>query len=233
MVDNLDKTAELVLNDKIDTSVIKNKSKKIVYHVIKRIFDILVALVGLIILIPITLIIKIITMFNKDFHSIFYTQERIGKNGKLFKFYKFRSMVPNADEVLFKLLKEDKELAKEYKKMKKLENDPRITKIGKFLRKTSIDELPQVLNILKGDMSVVGNRPYLPREKKDMGKYYNDIIKTKPGLTGFWQVSLRSSGTFLERMKMEQYYSNNCGLKFDISLFLKTFKIVLKMNGAK
>ena len=135
-------------------------------------------------------------MCNGDFHSIFYTQERIGKDGKLFKLYKYRSMIPNADEVLQKLLKENKEMAKEYKLNKKLDNDTRITKVGKLIRKASIDELPQLLNILKGEMSFIGNRPYLPKEKKDMGKYYNDIVKTKPGLTGFWQVSLRSRGTF-------------------------------------
>ena len=123
-------------------------------------------------------------------------------------------MIPDADAKLKKILKEDKEKAKEYRKMKKLKNDPRITKIGRILRKTSIDELPQMINVLLGQMTLIGNRPYLPREKKDMGKYYRDIIKTKPGLSGFWQVSLRSRGTFQQRLKMEQYYSTHCGLKF-------------------
>ena len=172
-------------------------------------------------------------MCNGDFHSIFYTQERIGKNGKLFKLYKYRSMIPNADQVLDKLLKENKEMAKEYKLNKKLENDPRITKAGRLIRKSSIDELPQLLNILKGEMSFVGNRPYLPREKKDMGKYYDDIVKTKPGLTGFWQVSLRNRGTFKERLKMEQYYSNHYGMRFDTSIFFKTFSVVFGCKGAK
>ena len=111
-----------------------------------------------------------------DFHSIFFTQNRIGKNGKEFKFFKFRTMVVNADEVLFKLLKEDKEMAKEYKKNRKLKNDPRITKLGKILRRTSIDELPQLINVFLGNMTMIGNRPYLPREKEDMGKYYKDIM---------------------------------------------------------
>ena len=142
-------------------------------------------------------------------------------------------MIPNADKELERILKEDKEKAKEYKKMKKLDNDPRITKIGKIIRKTSIDELPQLINILKGDMSLIGNRPYLPREKKDMKGFYEDIIKTKPGLSGFWQVSLRSRGTFKDRLKMEKYYSNNCSLKFDFQILLKTFGAVIKGEDAK
>lgn len=204
-----------------------------IYLIIKRTMDIFFSLIGLIFLLPIAIIVKIIYMCNKDFHPIFFKQKRIGKNGKLFNFYKFRSMVPNADEVLTKLLKEDKEAAKEYKINKKLENDPRITKIGKILRKTSIDELPQLINVLKGDMSLIGNRPYLPREKEDMGSYYNDILKTKPGLTGYWQVSGRSNTTFEERLKLEKYYSNHNSLKLDIKIFFKTFKVVLLHKGSK
>ena len=131
------------------------------------------------------------------------------------------------------MLKEDKALAEEYKINKKLTNDPRITKMGKVLRRTSIDELPQLINILKGDMSLIGNRPYLPREKEDMGKYFYDIVKTKPGLTGYWQVNLRSRGTFDDRLVMEQYYSNNAGFKMDVNIFFKTFKEVLFEKNAK
>ncbi len=207
--------------------------KEAVYFVIKRLFDIIAGLVGLILLIPISLIIKIISVFNGDFAPIMFTQNRIGKDGKEFKFYKFRSMVPNADEVLFKMLKENKEVAAEYKKNKKLKDDPRITKVGKFIRRTSIDELPQLLNVLKGEMSLIGNRPYLPREKEDMGKYYDDIIKTKPGITGYWQVSGRSDVSFKERLKLEQYYSNHYGLRMDIKIFFKTFSAVFGHKGAE
>ena len=202
-------------------------SSMFMYRFIKRFFDISVSLVGIIFLIPITIVIKIIYMCTGDFHSIFFSQNRIGKDGKEFKFHKFRSMVPNADEILFKLLKEDKELAKEYQINKKLKNDPRITKVGKFIRKTSIDELPQIINIFKGEMSLIGNRPYLPREKEDMGEAYKDIVKTKPGLTGWWQVSGRSNTTFEERLKLETYYSNNCSLSLDTKIFFRTFKVVL------
>ena len=203
-----------------------------VYLFIKRLVDIIGGLVGLIILIPISFIIKLLTIATGDFNSIFFTQKRIGKDGKEFNFYKYRSMVPNADKILFEMLEKDKELAKEYKKNKKLKNDPRITKVGHFIRRTSLDELPQLLNVLKGDMSLVGNRPYLPREKEDMGSFFNDIVKTKPGLTGYWQVSDRSDVSFLHRLKLEQYYSNNRSLKLDIKILFKTVKAVIFGHGA-
>ena len=203
------------------------------YFFIKRLFDVLMAIIGIIAMIPIALIVKVSYMLTGDFDSIFYKQKRIGKNGEEFDFYKFRSMIPNADEVLKELLKNDKKLAKEYKINKKLEHDPRVTKMGNILRKTSLDELPQVLNIIKNDMSVIGNRPYLPREKEDMGIYYNDIIKTKPGLTGLWQVSGRSNTTFEERLKIEQEYSNGYGFRLDVKIFFKTFGAVFKHKGAK
>lgn len=203
------------------------------YFFVKRLFDILMSIIGIIVMIPIALLVKISYMLTGDFNSIFYRQKRIGKNGEEFNFYKFRSMIPNADEVLKELLKKDKKLAKEYKINKKLEHDPRVTKMGAILRKTSLDELPQVLCILVADMSVVGNRPYLPREKEDMGIYYNDIVKTKPGLTGLWQVSGRSNTTFEERLKIEQEYSNTYGFKVDVKIFFKTFGAVFKHKGAK
>jgi len=233
MIRELDNTAQLVLknNYRIENQYID--TKKYLYRFAKRTFDIFVSLVGLFVLIPLIVVVKIVTVCSGDFHSIFYSQDRIGKDGRIFKLYKFRSMIPNADQALAELLKKDKKLAKEYKRMKKLDNDPRITKIGKFLRMTSLDELPQMINILKNDMTLIGNRPYLPREKKDMGAHYNRIILTKPGLTGFWQVSLRNRGTFEQRLKMEEYYSENCGLRFDISIFFKTFEVVLKREGAK
>lgn len=203
------------------------------YLFIKRFFDIIVSLIGCIFLLPIIVIVKICYMITGDFHKIIFSQKRIGKNGKEFRFYKFRTMIVNADEALFKLLDENKELREEYKLNKKLKNDPRITKIGKVLRKTSIDELPQVICILFGNMSLIGNRPYLPREKKDMGNSFNDIIKTKPGLTGYWQVNGRSNTTFKKRLELEKYYSDNASLKLDIKIFFKTFKVVLCGKDAK
>ena len=220
-------------NDKMKKVNKKNKKPNIFYLIIKRIFDIIGSLIGSIFLIPLTIIIKLVYIFTGDFHSIFYCQKRIGRKGKEFKIFKFRSMIVNADEELEKILKEDKKLREEYQINKKLENDPRITKVGIFIRRTSIDELPQLLNILLGQMSFIGNRPYLPKEKKDMNGYFDDIVKTKPGLSGYWQVSLRSRGTFKQRLEMEQYYSNNCSLWFDIKIFFKTFGAVFGGEGAK
>lgn len=203
------------------------------YLGVKRLFDLICAIIGCILLIPVTIIIKLVSMCSGDFHSIFYSQNRIGKNGREFKLYKFRSMVPDADEMLFRTLELDKIAAEEYKKNKKLKKDPRITKIGRVIRKLSIDELPQLINVLKGDMSLIGNRPYLPREKEDMGDYYDDIIKTKPGITGYWQVNGRSNTSFDERMTLESYYSNHNSLLLDVKIFFKTFAVVLFGKGAE
>lgn len=213
--------------------VTKKSHSHLLYFGIKRLFDIVCSLIGCLFLLPIALIVKISYMLNKDFEPIFFSQERIGKNGRLFKFYKFRSMVPNADKVLEDLLKKDKKLAKEFKINKKLDKDPRITKMGNLLRKTSIDELPQLINVLKGDMSLIGNRPYMPREKEDMGAAFNTIVKTKPGITGYWQVNGRSNTTFEERLELESYYSNHYSLKLDIKIFFKTFAVVLLKKGSK
>ena len=230
--DELIKTREIIMNVE-QQGVEKTTLRELGYRFIKRIFDIVCGLIGVIILIPITIILKIVYMISGDFAPIIFSQNRTGKNGREFKFYKFRSMVPNADEVLFQTLKMDKVVAAEYKKNKKLKNDPRITKVGHVIRKLSIDELPQLINVLKGDMSIIGNRPYLPREKEDMEEYYDDIIKTKPGITGYWQVNGRSKTTFEERLKLEQYYSNNYSLILDIKIFFKTFKVVLFGKGAE
>ncbi len=221
------------MNDAITLEKNKVSVKEVGYLFIKRLFDIICGLLGIILLIPVTIIVKIVSMCNRDFASIFFSQNRIGKNGKEFKLYKFRSMVPNADEILFKTLEMDKVAAEEYKKNKKFKNDPRITKVGRVMRKLSIDELPQLINVVKGDMSMIGNRPYLPREKDDMGEYYKDIIKTKPGLTGYWQVNGRSDTTFNERLKLESFYSNHNSLVLDIKIFFKTFQVVLFGKGAK
>ncbi len=200
---------------------------------IKRCIDICGGLVGVILLLPITFVVKVANILNKDNGPVFYTQDRIGKNGKLFKIYKYRTMVQDADKKLFELLERDEKAREEYKINKKLKNDPRITKFGSFLRKTSIDELPQLINVLKGDMSIVGPRPYLPREQEDMGNYYNKIIETKPGITGLWQVSGRSNTTFEERMKFDLKYNNEFSVSKDIEILLKTAVSVAKKEGAE
>lgn len=211
---------------------VDNISKhKVSYHLyvgVKRVFDIFCALCGLIILLPLSIIVKIAYVLSGDFNSIYYNQDRIGKNGNVFRMYKFRTMVPNADAILEDILKEDGELAKEYKENKKMANDPRITKIGKILRKLSLDELPQSWNILKNEMSVIGNRPYLPKEKDDMGVYYKTIVSTKPGLTGYWQTNGRSDASFAKRVELESYYSRHRSFKLDLQIFFRTFGVVFR-----
>ena len=147
--------------------------------------------------------------------------------------YKFRTMVPNADEVLVELMRKNPEFRNEYFKNKKVKNDPRITKVGRFLRKTSLDEVPQFINVLLGDMSLVGNRPYLPIEKEDMGGYFRIITSTKPGLTGIWQVSGRSNTTFQKRLILEKNYSLHLSFKKDLEIIWKTIVQVFKKDGAE
>ena len=206
---------------------------RIFYYGFKRLFDIIFSIYGLFMLLIATILVKIGYMLCGDFKSVFYTQQRIGKNGKLFKFYKFRTMCKDADKVLEDLLKSDPLIREEYNINKKLKNDPRVTKVGKIIRKLSIDEMPQFINILKGDMSLIGNRPYLPREIDDMGNYYNDIVSTKPGLTGYWQVNGRSNTTFLKRLQLEREYSRIASLWLDIKIFFKSLPAVLLCRGAE
>jgi undecaprenyl-phosphate galactose phosphotransferase len=209
------------------------KLKFNIYMGVKRFVDIICSIFGMLFLIPLTIFVKIASVMTGDFNSIFFMQERIGKDGVPFKLYKYRTMVPNADKILKKLMKENNQLAEEYNKYKKLENDPRITKVGNLLRKFSLDEFPQFINIFKGDMSLVGPRPYLYREKKDMGKYFNIIKQAKPGLTGYWQVNGRNNTDFKERLLLDEEYMKIRGLSLDLKIFFMTFAKVLKRDGAK
>lgn len=205
---------------------------KVINLFFKRLIDILGAIVGILILIPLIIIIAIINFVSGDRGPLFYTQVRIGKNGKEFRMYKFRSMVVGADEKLKELLANDEEARKEYAEYKKLKNDPRITKIGGILRKTSLDEFPQFINVLKGEMSLVGPRPYLLREKDEMENYYDIVIQHKPGVTGLWQIEGRSETTFKERMNIDVRYHRNCNVVNDVKILCKTFTKVLKNEGA-
>lgn len=200
---------------------------KATYLMIKRIFDVVVSLFAIIALSPLLLITIIAIRIDSKGKAI-YTQDRIGLNGKLFKLYKFRSMVEDADKQLEEILAKDDVLALEYRINKKFKNDPRITRVGKFIRKVSIDELPQLVNVLKGDMSLIGNRPYLPREIDDMFPYFEQIVKTKPGITGLWQTSGRSNTTFKTRCKLESEYSDTACIAIDVKIFFKTFIVVFK-----
>jgi len=225
---NINDTTTVCINRTVNVSM-KTKS---ISKIMKRIVDLLAGIIGMIILIPLMLIIKIANIFTKDKASIFFVQNRIGKDGKIFKMYKFRTMIIGAEEELEKLLIENEDLRNEYELNKKIKDDPRVTKIGKFLRKTSLDEFPQFINILKGEMSLVGPRPYLKREKKDIGKDYYKIIEMTPGLTGLWQVSGRSNISFEERVKLDMEYYKKNSFWGDMKILLKTITAVLNKKGA-
>ena len=204
---------------------------QLVYLSTKRVFDMFCGLLGLLVLIPVTVIVKAAYLLTGDTAPIFYTQKRLGLYGKEIYIYKFRSMVPNADEVLKQLLR-DEVYRRQWEENQKLDNDPRITKIGNFLRKTSLDELPQLINVLKGDMSLVGPRPLVPGELEEHGglKLYQQV---KPGITGWWGCNGRSNINYKERLDLEYYYVKHCSLALDILCIFKTIFVVLKRDGSK
>ena len=200
------------------------------YRYIKRLLDIILSLFGLIILIPICILVKISFLCKGDKKSIFFKHTRIGKEGKPFMMYKFRSMAHNAEELLEELLK-DELYRKEWAENQKIEKDPRITTIGAFLRKSSMDELPQLLNVLKGDMSIVGPRPLVEGELEEHGgsKLY---WKEKPGITGWWGSHGRSDVDYEQRLELEYYYIRNISFKLDVICIFKTITAVVKHEGA-
>ena len=200
------------------------------YRYIKRLLDIILSLIGLIILIPICIVVKISFLCKGDKKSIFFKHMRIGKDGKPFMMYKFRSMVHNAEELLEELLKEER-YRKQWADNQKIDNDPRVTTIGAFLRKSSLDELPQLLNVLKGDMSIVGPRPLVEGELEEHGgsKLY---WQEKPGLTGWWGSHGRSDVDYEQRLELEYYYIRNMSFKLDVICIFKTITAVLNHEGA-
>ncbi|MBR1376794.1 MAG: sugar transferase [Bacilli bacterium] len=221
----------IVIVESAKDAVVKTNSKTL-YFVIKRFFDILVGLIGLVILIPLTVIIKVAYMLTGDFSSIFFKHKRIGKHGETIYIYKYRSMVPNAEAKLKTMLK-DKKFKKEFEKNYKLDNDPRITKIGKIIRTTSIDELPQFINLLKGDMSLIGPRPLVEGELDAQNGNHEIYESVRPGITGWWACNGRSATNYDERLKLEYYYVRNCSIKLDIKCIYRTIIAVLKRQGAK
>ena len=205
--------------------------KQMIYMAVKRLMDILFGLVGLVALLPLMLMVKVSFLLTGDKKPIFYTQTRVGLNGQPFQLIKFRSMVSNAGEILQELLKDPK-YAKEWAENQKFEHDPRITKMGGFLRKTSLDEVPQFINVLKGDMSVIGPRPLVPGELEQHGglQLYNQV---KPGITGWWGCNGRSNTTYEERLELEYSYVRNCSLWMDALCVVKTVVVLMKREGAK
>ncbi|MCT3299671.1 sugar transferase [Lactiplantibacillus pentosus] len=198
------------------------------YRFVKRVFDFVASLLGLIILSPLFLIIAIAIKLEDPKGSVFYSQTRLGRGETPFKMYKFRSMVSNADELLEQLLKNNEIDGA----MFKMQDDPRVTKIGKFIRKYSIDELPQLLNVLQGSMSLVGPRPPLPREVAEYTEYDKQRLAVKPGCTGLWQATVRNSVGFDEMVKLDLLYISKRSVSFDVYILFKTVVIMFKPNGA-
>lgn len=205
--------------------VIKDKT---IYLKVKRIMDVILSTIGLIILLPVFLIIAIAIKIESK-GPVFFKHTRIGKNGKIIKIYKFRSMVQNAEDLIKRFTPEQ---MKEYKENYKLINDPRITKVGKFLRKTSLDELPQIINILKGELSIIGPRPVVQEELEKYGDNAAKFLSVTPGLTGYWAANGRSDTTYEQRMEMELFYVDNLSIKLDLKIFFKTILSVIKKEGA-
>ena len=210
----------------------KVKSKKL-YFAVKRVFDILISLIGMVFIIPIALIVKISYIITGDFHSIFYRQKRIGKNGKKIYIFKFRTMVYNADEELKKLLK-IKKYKEQWKNNQKLDDDPRITKAGKVLRKLSLDEIPQFINVFIGDMSLIGPRPLVDGELDEHDGNHEIYESVKPGITGWchgrWKHSMWN---YEKRLELEYYYAKNCSISLDIKCIFRTIKALITRHGAK
>ncbi|MDQ0974603.1 exopolysaccharide biosynthesis polyprenyl glycosylphosphotransferase [Neobacillus niacini] len=206
------------------TTVNVNDGK--IYLFTKRFIDITGSLFGIIILSLLFMIIALLIKLEDPKGAVFFSQKRVGLNGKAFRMYKFRSMVSNAEEKLEELLK----LNEISGAMFKMKDDPRITRVGKFIRKTSIDELPQLFNVLKGDMSLVGPRPPLPREVAEYTQYDKQRLLVTPGCTGLWQVSGRNSLSFDEMVELDLEYMQKCSILFDLKIIFKT---VLVLFGSK
>ena len=181
---------------------------------------------------PIFGVIALMMKLKEPEGRIFFSHQRMGFGGKPFGCLKFRSMKENGDEILAQYLKQNPQEVEYFEKYHKYEHDPRITKLGDFLRRSSLDELPQLINVLKGEMSIVGPRPCAQYERKDMGEYADLILAVKPGITGLWQVSGRSDVDFATRAGMDAWYMKNWSIWNDIVIIIKTFKVVLVREGA-
>ena len=211
---------------------LKNNLARRRNRIYKRTFDLLLTIGGGIIIAPLLLCIAIAIKLDSR-GPAFFNADRIGLNGQTFKCYKFRSMYQNSDEILKKYLAEHPDKQKEWDTYQKLKGyDPRVTRVGRFIRKCSLDELPQILNVLIGNMSLVGPRPYLPREKDKIGSSLKTIALAKPGITGMWQTSGRSDTTFAERVAMDTWYVHNWSVWLDIMYLAKTFSAVIHSKGA-
>ena len=212
----------------VSSAEVVEESKVSIYSILKKIFDVSISFISLILLSPVFLILAILVKLDSK-GSVFYAHKRKGKNRSDIKIYKFRTMYSNSDEIFQSFTTEQKE---EYYKNFKLDNDPRVTKLGGFLRKTSLDELPQLLNVLKGDLSLIGPRPIVEKEIFKYGEYADKFFSVIPGITGYWQANGRSDTSYDERIQMDMYYIDNRSFMMDIKIILKTVISVIKKEGA-
>ena len=227
-IDGMEKEIEYGKEKELENKATIHTEKSLSYFTIKRAIDIVGSTVGLILLSPAFLITAIAIKIDTK-GPIFYFQDRVGKNGKLFRMFKFRSMIVNADELLEKL-RDQNEMSGP---MFKINDDPRITRLGRFIRKTSIDELPQIYNVLRGEMALVGPRPNLPDEVEKFDDYQKKKLLVKPGLTCYWQVMGRSSIGFEGWMSLDMKYIEDRNTMIDLVLILKTFKVFLGDRNAR
>lgn len=224
-------SVETLFNEKMVLLKMRNNMMKSRNKILKRTFDLIVSICGVIAISPILLGIALVTYICSP-GPVLFAHQRIGVKGKLFPCYKFRSMVPNAQSVLDDYLEKNPVAREEWEKDFKLKDDPRITSIGNFLRKTSLDELPQLFNVIKGEMSLVGPRPIVDKEAPKYGEYIHDYYLVRPGITGYWQVSGRSDVDYDSRVQMDSWYVRNWSFWQDVVLLIKTIGVVLGRKGA-
>ena len=224
---------EMLVTKDIDLKALDlNSADRKAYFAVKRFFDIFISLIGLIFVVPVAVVVKLCYVTSGDMKPVLYKQKRIGKNGKPIYIYKFRSMVSNADKVLEELL-EKEEYKEEWEQNQKFENDPRITGIGNVLRKTSLDEIPQFINVLKGDMSIIGPRPLVEGELDAHNGNHSIYESVRPGISGWWGANGRSATTYERRLELEYFYCKNCSIILDIKCILLTIVAVFFKKGAK
>lgn len=215
------------MNNVGSTDIVDNEKIRL-YSVTKKSMDLILSFIGLILLIPVFLILAILVKQDSK-GPVFYAHTRKGKNRSDIKIYKFRTMYSNSDEIFESFSDEQKE---EYYKNFKLDNDERVTKVGDFLRRTSLDEIPQLINVLKGDLSLVGPRPIVEKEICKYGQYADKLFSVIPGITGYWQSHGRSDTSYEERIEMDMYYIDNRSILLDIKIMFKTVISVIKKEGA-
>ncbi len=220
--------------ERVDTALIMSFEQKLSRpsnRLVKRVFDLVFSSLGIVILSPLWLVVYL-SIRTDSSGRVLFEQGRLAQGGGGFNLYKYRSMYSDGDRILSDLLESSPTARQEWETYKKLKNDPRVTRVGRFIRKWSIDELPQLFNVFWGEMSIVGPRPYLPREVDDMGGYKDLILKAKPGITGLWQVSGRNNLTFEDRLRLDAFYVRNWSLWGDISVLFKTIPALIRRGGA-